>query len=194
MAQPLAIVEGNMANRQQFENVYDEFRTLVLNKEYYARRISKSKKILRALDIFLAIFAGGSGALSLALWKVELASYQVGPVMLSLATGVALVLGIARPYLKLEDEHERLSSIQGAYGAIAYVMEDVVGRIKTTRNVDETSETIFRALRQVRASLVAKEDTPGDRALIDEMEKIINQRYPADKYFYYPPPDTPAKP
>lgn len=194
MVEPLDRRELNMANRQQFENIYDEFRTLVLNKEYYARRIATSKKRLRALDIFLALFAGTSGVLSLALWKAEFAGYAVGPLMLSLATGVALVLGIARPYLKLEDEHERLSSIQGAYGAIAFVMEDVVVKIKTTRDVDEASETIFRALRQVRASLVAKEDAPGDRALIDEMEKIVNQRYPADKYFFYPPQDPKAGP
>ena len=180
-----------MTNRQQFENVYDEFRTLVLNKEYYARRISKSRTILRALDIFLALFAGGAGVLSFALWNVQVMAYPVGPLLLSLTTGVALVLGIARPYLKLEDEHERLSSVQGAYGAIAYVMEDVVTKIKTARTVDETSETIFRALRQVRASLVAKEDTPGDRELIGELEKIVNQRYPAESFFYYPPSDAP---
>ncbi|WP_426339939.1 hypothetical protein ACN9MZ_27315 [Pseudoduganella sp. S-14] len=182
-----------MTNRQQFENVYDEFRTLVLNKEYYARRISKSRKILRALDIFLALFAGGSGVLSLALWKVDVMGYPVGPLLLSLTTGIALVLGIARPYLKLEDEHERLSSVQGAYGAIAYVMEDVVATIKTKQAVDETSEAIYRVLRQVRASLVAKEDTPGDRKLIDEMEKIVNQRYPAESYFYYPSSNSPSR-
>jgi hypothetical protein len=180
-----------MTNRQQFENVYNEFRTLVLNKEYYARRISKSGKILRALDIFLALMAGGAGVASFALWKIDVLGFPLGPLLLSLATGIALVLGIARPYLKLEDEHERLSSIQGAYGAIAYVMEDVVTTIKTNQIVDPTSETIVRALRQVRGSLVGKEDTPADRRLIDEMEKIVNQRYPADSYFYYPPIDVP---
>jgi hypothetical protein len=90
-----------MATRQQFETVYDEFRTLVLNKEYYARRMAKSKLVLRSLDIFLALFAASSGVLSFGLWKVELAGYLIGPMLLSLATGVALVLGIARPYLKL---------------------------------------------------------------------------------------------
>ena len=176
-----------MTNRQQFINVYDEFRTLVLNKEYYARRMARSKKILRALDVFLALFAGGSGALSLALWKADLFGHQVGPLLLGLTTGIALVLGIARPYLKLEDELERLSGVQGAYGTIAFVMEDLVTRIKTTREVDATADTIYRVLRQVRTSLVAKEDAPGDRNLIGEIERIVNQRYPAESYFYYPP-------
>lgn len=176
-----------MSNLQQFCNVYDEFRTLVLNKEYYGRRIARSRRILRVLDIFLALFAGTSGVLSIALWKVEVAGYPVGALLLSLTTGVALVLGIARPYLKLEDEHERLASIQGAYGAIAFAMEDVVTRIKTTQSVDESSEVIYRVLRQVRASLIAKEDTPSDRKLIDEIEKLVNERYPVDEYFYYPP-------
>jgi len=182
-----------MNTRQQFINLYDEFRTLVLNKEYYSRRISKSRKVLRALDIFLALFAGGSGVLSFALWKAELHGYPVGPMLLSLTAGVALVLGIARPYLKLEDELERLSSIQGAYGTIAFVMEDVVTRVKTAQSVDDTSDTIYRVLRQVRTSLVAKEDAPADRKLIAEIEAIVNQRYPASTYFYYPPENTSEK-
>lgn len=183
-----------MSNRQQFENIYDEFRTLVLNKEYYAHRISRSRKLLKSLDIFLALFAAGSGVLSFALWKTELFNLPVGPLLLSLATGVAVVLGIARPYLKLEDEHERLSSIQGAYGAIAFLMEDVVTRIKTNRAVDENAETIYRALRQVRASLGTREDTPANRTLIEKMQAIVNQRFPAATYFYYPPSDdSPTK-
>ena len=174
-----------MSNRQQFENIYDEFRTLVLNKEYYARRIQRSGKILRALDIFLAVMAAGSGVASFALWKIDIMGFPLGPSLLSFATGIALLLGIARPYLKLEDEHERLSSIQGAYTALAYVMEDVVTKIKTKHEVDPSSETIFQALRQVRGSLNGKEDTPADRRLIDEMARIVNQRHP-ESYFYYP--------
>ena len=182
-----------MSNRQKFINVYDEFRSLVLNKEYYARRIARSRKVLRVLDIFLALFAGGSGVLSFALWKQEVLGYPVGPLLLSLATGVALVLGIARPYLKLEDELERLSSIQGAYGTITHVMEDVVTRVKTAREVDGTSETIYQVLRQVRNSLQSKEDAPSNRELIAEMQEIVNQRYPAATYFYYPPEEPSAK-
>jgi hypothetical protein len=177
-----------MSNRQQFENIYNEFRTLVLNKEYYARRISKSGKRLKALDIFLAIFAGSSGVAGFILWKTELFGLPVGPLVLSLLSGVALMLGIARPYLTLEDEHERLASIQGVYGAIAYLMEDVVNRIKTIQEVDENAEIIVRALRQIRVSLAAREDMLGDRDLIKQMQDIVNQRYPVST-FYYPPSD-----
>lgn len=90
-------------------------------------------------------------------YRVASAGYPVGPLLLSLTAGIALVLGIARPYLKLEDEHERLSSIQGAYGAMAFVMEDVVTKIKTDHAVAQTAEGTYCALRQVRGSLISKE-------------------------------------
>jgi hypothetical protein len=175
-----------MSTRQEFENIYNEFRTLELNKEYYARRIEKSRKVLRALDIFLALFAGGSGVLGFGLWTTAVHGVPIGPILLSLATGVALVLGIARPYLKLEDEHERISSIQGTYGTLAFVMEDVVRKIKTARAVDETSQTIYEVMRLVRATLRPIEDPVGNRKLVDEMQKIVNQRHPVET-FYYPP-------
>ncbi len=175
-----------MATRQQFDNIYDEFRTLTLNKEYYARRLGRARRILRALDIFLALFAAGSAVLSFAFWNAQIFGLPLGPSLLSFATGAALVLGIARPYLKLEDELERLSSIQGAYSAVTFVMEDVVTRVKTQQNVDSIAEGIYTALRQVRGSLGAKEDAPTDRKLIAEMQAVVNQRYPFDQYFYYP--------
>lgn len=181
-----------MRTKQQFENIYDEFRTLTLNKEYYSRKMSRSRSWLKGLDIFLAIFAAGSGVLGFALWKQEFFGLPIGPTLLSLATGIALVLGIARPYFKLEDNLERLSSIHGSYSAIAFIMEDVVKNIKTNEEVDETSEAIYTALRQVRGSFVAKEDAPADRELIDEMQKIVNQRYPMDTFYYPPQPASPA--
>lgn len=177
------------SNRQKFIVIYDEFRTMVLNKEYYSVRVSRSRRILRVLDIFLAVFASGSGVLSFAFWKAEAFGLPVGPMLLSLATGVALVMGIARPYLKLEDELERLSGIQGAYGSIAYAMEDVVTKIKTNEAVDPTSEAIYQTLRNVRGYLIQREDTPSDKVLIEELQAIVNKRYPMDTYFYYPKED-----
>lgn len=172
--------------KQKFVNIYDEFRTLELSKEYYAQRISKARRNLRWMDIFLAFFAGGSGVLGFALWKQELFGVPVGPLLLSLATGVAVVLGIARPYLKLEDELERLSSIQGVYSSIAFAMGDLVTTIKTQQSVDSTSETVYKVLRQVRSTLGSKEDTPADLKLIDSVTALVNERYPHETYFYYP--------
>lgn len=175
-----------MNQKTHFETIYNEFRTLVMNQEYYAVRISKARQRLLWIDIFLALFASGSGVLGFAFWKSELLGFQAGPILLSLATGIAVVIAIARPYLKLEDELERLSSIQGAYGSIAFAMKEVVDKIKIEEAISPNDEAVFKALSLVRSTMITKEDSPTDRVLIDKSMDIVNERYPYDSYFYYP--------
>tara|TARA_R110002167_G_scaffold48518_1_gene143004 strand:- start:3043 stop:3573 length:531 start_codon:yes stop_codon:yes gene_type:complete len=174
-----------MSKRQELANIYDEFRDLELNKEYYSDKVTKSKKLLRALDIFLALFASSSAVLSFSFWSSDMFGVAIGPFLLSLATIVAIILGIIRPYLKLEDNHERLSSIQGAYAAIAYVMADVVRKLKTAEEVTDRERAVYEALRQVRASLQSQEDKKTDKDLITRIQGQVNKRYP-ETYFYYP--------
>tara|TARA_Y100001973_G_scaffold102855_1_gene168794 strand:- start:448 stop:927 length:480 start_codon:yes stop_codon:yes gene_type:complete len=156
-----------------------------MNKEYYSVRAAKIKKWLKYMDIFLAIFASGSAVLSFGLWNESILGFPIGPTMLGAATSMAIIIGIARPYLKLEDEYERLSSIQGAYSAIAYVMSDIVTKVKTEQDVADDSYAVYSSLRQVRGSLQPNEDTPSDSKLIEEMQTIVNRRYPTT-FFYYP--------
>jgi hypothetical protein len=175
-----------MSSRQKFINIYDEFRTLEMNKEYYAKKVESIKTKLRYMDIFLALFAGGSAILSFGFWSSTIAGFAVGPIFLAVATCMATAIGIARPYFKLEDEHERLSSIQSAYATLAYAMSDVVREVKTKQDVTDVEDNIYKTLRQVRGSFQTKEDPSPDRKLIEEIQVIVNQRHPVDS-FYYPP-------
>mgnify|MGYP000368561971 CR=1 FL=1 len=174
-----------MANRMQFQNIYDEFRTLELNKEYYGERAQSAKRKLLAMDVILALAGSGSALASFKWWATELGGVVIGPYLLAFGVLVAVVLGVVRPYLKLEDEHARLASMQGSYSAISHVMKDVVNDIKTKQDVSEASEAVYNSLRQVRGSLSSKEDSPENRKLIKKKEAQVNQRYPTS-FFYYP--------
>ncbi|EGQ8277510.1 hypothetical protein ACEV85_22845 [Vibrio parahaemolyticus] len=178
-----------MSNRMEFENIYDEFRTLELNKEYYGAKAEAARKKLLWMDIILALAASSSAVASFKFWTTELFGTQIGPYLLGFGALVAIVLGIVRPYLKLEDEHARLASMLGSYSAISHVMKDVVVDVRTKKDVSDVSMAVYNSLRQVRGSLASKEDPVEDRKLIEKIQKNIIRRYPTT-FFYYPKGDT----
>lgn len=174
-----------MSNNQAFINIYDEFRDAELNKEYYAKRMKSVRRTLKAMDIFLALFAAGSAVLGFTFWKEQLFGIDVGPILFAFVTGMAVILSIARPYLKKEDELERISGIQSSYAGIAHNLKDVVIDLKTKQNVSPESQAVYEAMRQTRGMLEAREDKPADTDLIKKMEKVVDTRYPIS-FFWYP--------
>ena len=124
--------------------LYDEFRDAKLNQNYYAKRLASARFRLKILDVFLALFTVGSGVLGFSLWSVVLWGIPVGQLLLGALAGVAVVASIARPYLKLEDELERLSSIQGTYSSIAHILEDIVSNTKANRTLASDYDASFK--------------------------------------------------
>ena len=171
--------------KQEFINIYDEFRDAVFNKEYYAYRIKKTRRILKNIDIFLAIFAGGSGIAGYAFWETTVFGLQLGQMSFAFLAGFAVMLGIIKPYLKLEDEIERLSSIHSSYSALEHSLDDLVAKVKTDKRVDRNTKTVYDVLRKVRGMLISKEDKSPNQKVTERMQAIVNRRYPKT-YFWYP--------
>lgn len=164
---------------------YDEFRDAEMNKEYYAQKLARSKRRLKYLNIFLALFAGSSAVVGFSFWGSTILGYPVGALALGFLVGLAICLSIAKPYLGLESDIERLSSIQGVYGILASLHKDNVDDIRTKRIVTPREELAFEIMRKARISLEPKEDKPADRSLVDVCQDIVNQRYPVG-HFWYP--------
>nr|WP_294565384.1 hypothetical protein [uncultured Rhodopila sp.] len=173
-------------SRTDFEVIYDEFRTRETNKEYYAERVAKIRSRLRQIDIYVAVFGGTTALASWPLWSVKLFGVPVGAIFFGVFVGMAILLAVAKPYLKLEDEIERLAGMQSAYAAIAFRMKEVVDEVRSRHEITDEASGVVRTLRNIRGSVVTREDQPADRALIDKVTDRINERYPVS-YFFYPP-------
>lgn len=173
------------APKAAFVRHYDEFRDCELSKEYYSYRSDLIRQRLKYIDIFLALFAGTSAVLSFSLWDVTFLGFQIGQLALGMLVGLAIIVGIAKPYLKLEDALEKAASIQGGYASLAHMHRDNVNRIVEKKDVDQDAETIFQTLRSFRGMLHPNEDTNIDPAVKKRFSDKVNQRYPKDK-FYYP--------
>lgn len=165
-------------------SIYDEFRDAELNKRYYSYRVSKKRRILRNIDVYLSLFAAGSAVAGFSLWKYEFLGFAIGQILLGIFAGTAVMLAIAKPYLKIEDEVERLSAIQGTYDSLAHILKDIVARIKSERNIDDSDYKVFWTLRQMRGTLGHKEDKPVDRKTAQLAQDEVNELYPVDTFWW----------
>ena len=168
-----------------FKRIYDEFRTAEMSKEYYEVKINKLRKIIMSLDIFLALFAGGSGVLSFALWNYQISGIEVGQMTLGALVGVAVIIGIGKPYMKYDEKIEKHAKMLGLYRSISYSLKDIVENIKMNKVIANIDQKQYELLRNTRGHFLNEEDELTDRNLIEEMQKRVNRKYPKE-YFFYP--------
>lgn len=157
--------------------LYEEFLTVKLNQEYYARRLAAVKKKNRLLDIYLALFAGSSGIAAFGIWQIQIGTVEAGKVLFAALAGVGLVIGILKPYLKYDDEIERLASIEGTYPTLGHQLEDMITTLNADNGTSEDFEERFVMARSIRGSQEAKEDKPTDQELAKECQTLIRQRH-----------------
>lgn len=172
------------APKAKFVKHYNEFRHCEFNKEYYAYRSERIRRRLQYIDIFLALFAGGSAALSFSMWNTVIYGFQVGQLSLGILVGLAVIVGIAKPYLKLEDALEKAAAMYGGYSSLAHLHKANVDRINEIRDVDVEAETAFTTLFNLRGMLHPNEDTNPDPTLKKRFFDVVNKRFPKDDFFY----------
>ena len=179
------IMSNENPNTFAFQRIYDEFRTVEMNKEYYSVKIAKTKRVTTFIDIFLAVFAGGSGVMSFALWNYQFLGVEIGQIALGTLVGIAIMIGIGKPYLKYDDKIERYAKMQGLYRSLAHSLKDIVDQIRVKHAVTQIENDKFDLLRNTRGHFAIEEDETTDRELVKKMQEIVNRRYPLS-YFFYP--------
>jgi len=156
---------------------YKEYLDVKFNSEYYANRLSKAKFWNKAIDIFLALFAGSSGIAAFGIWGINFGTVEAGKILFSILAGIGLVLGITRPILKLDDEIERLSGIQNGYSTLGHQLEDLLRLVDVENTEASAAIGKFETLRSIRSALDAKGDAKPHAKLAERCQKIIQARH-----------------
>jgi hypothetical protein len=93
------------ALERKLVQLYDDYRTARMNQKYYARQLRACTTLCERWEIFLAIATSGAVG-SWALWQ-----FPVGVYVWSIAGGVAVVLSVIKPFLRLTDHVQRYSQL-----------------------------------------------------------------------------------
>lgn len=149
--------------------VYDLYRTVRMNREYYADRLQFCRFWNRTLEIVATL--GTSGAIGAwALWKGEF-----GAVVWQVIVGVVAVVNILKPIFQLPRLIEKYSKLWAAYHEMAYDFDAMVSEIRIKKENIEGLEK-FRATCDKRMKELATHDD--HKAKLQKYQDLVELQIP----------------
>lgn len=159
-------------------NVYDSLRTISLNDKYYSRRIVFYDRINFWLEIIIAISTSTSIA-KFAIWKTE-----TGSLIWTLIAGLAVLLAIIKPFMKLTDRIKRIENVLTKYRLIKHEFGILRIDISEKNSYNDEHKNKLRELLAKEEELIEKQpENYISKRLIKKCTNEVNKEYPTDNFF-----------
>lgn len=159
-------------------NVYDQFRTIVLNEKYYSRRIVFFERINFWLEIVIAI------STSTAIAKFTILQSEAGSIVWSIIAGLAVVLAVIKPFLKLTDRIKRIENVLTKYRLLKHEYGILKIDISEKKNYSEDHKKVFRELLLKEKELVEKQpENNVSNKLRKKCQQEVIKEYPVNNFF-----------
>lgn len=152
--------------------VYDAYRTALLNSKYYGHRLSSYKKWDKILNIAVAIGTPG-GIGSLAIWQTDVG----GPIWL-LTAAVISVLAAAKPFLNFTQSVERYSKLYTGHTTLYHDLRRLVLDIEAAKELSPDLLALFHYAQDRERELGPEDDPKPISKLVDRYEKEVKNEVP----------------
>lgn len=153
--------------------IYDHYRTFRLNQLYYGERLDQYRKYNKAVEI--ALIVGTSG--SVGGWAIFQGG--VGSKVWGLVSGIACLLAVLQPVLKLKDGIERYSKLHTGHADVYYDLHRIVLDISANRELTESMYARFESVMERFTNLVKDDDPKPNEALLTRCEEAVKKEIPA---------------
>lgn len=162
-----------MSEYEKARALNDEYRTVAMNRKYYACRLASIKRLNLALEILIAV--GTSGAV--AAWTL----WKTGPpaVAWKVLAAVATLLSVIKPFLNLGKEIERYSELVVGYAALLFDLDAVILEVRTSNRISDGAWQKFLTHRERTKQLGIKDDLRPKVRLHRRCYSEINHEIPA---------------
>ncbi len=110
--------------------IYDFYRTALLNQLYYAEQLSRYRRINMIFEIVVAI---GTSTTSIGAWAIW--NSHSGKYIWAVFAGVATLTSVIKPFLSLPGEIERFTKLHAAHSALYGDLNGLVKKIRRTHNL-----------------------------------------------------------
>ena len=155
-------------------DLYDKYRTAMLNRKYYGIRLSNFQKTNLWIEISIAI--GTSSALgSWAIWKDG-----YGVFAWAIIAGFSAVLAVIKPLLQLSKQIERYSKLFAGHSDVLFDFETLIDKVRRIENFTEDMEQTYeRALERLRI-LAPQDDPKPSLKLLKYCYQEVNRQIPPE--------------
>ena len=160
--------------KRQLKELYDCYRTSLLNRKYYGHRLENIRMCNRTIDIILALTAA-SAIGTWAIWQTA-----IGTIVWEILFSTAAIIAVIKPFLRISDVIERYGKLFIGYSSNVYTIKKIVSEV--TRSKEFTDDLNF-AYRNILDSFrnLAPDDDPKPKArLIQKYFNEVNNEVPPE--------------
>jgi len=163
--------------RAHLRQIYNTYRTALLNRKYYGCKLACYQKYNFWLDVAIAIGAtGSSGVAGLAIWGTI-----TGKFTWLVISGVATVLSVIKPILQLGKHIEKYTKLYTGHTSIYLELKAMVEDIEISRAVPRKWVDRYSSIRLLIREFAGLDDPKPDDTLIRTLQTRINEEInPAD--------------
>jgi hypothetical protein len=165
----------NDVNRGRLTQIYDAYRSALLNRKYYGCQLDFYRKLNRTTDIVLAIATPGMVG-GWAIWHTT-----TGQTLWAVIAGGVSLLAAVKPIFNWPKEIDRYSRLHAEHSVLFYTLKQLVEDIETSRAITPQMEKRFNEVRARHAQLSKDDDVKPHKRLAIRCEKEVLQEIPADR-------------
>jgi hypothetical protein len=164
------------SRRVQLRQIYDTYRTALLNRKYYAYELSKQQNRNTCFEIIVAVGATGSGGIAgLAVWKLTPGFY-----VWIFISGTAAVLSVTKPILQLGKRIEEYTKLYTGYTSVYLELKTIVEDIEVLRYIPPKVEDKYLSIRVLMKELGVLNKPKQDDKLILRFQSQVNKEIPPE--------------
>ena len=159
--------------------IYEVYRTALLNQLYYAAQLARYRRINSILEILVAI---GTSTTTIGAWTIW--NSNGGKAMWAIFAGMATVVSVIKPPLNLSGEIERFTNLHAAHAALYGDVNSLVKKIRRTHTfTDEMSKELEEATNRYEKLAVTDDLRPNQKLRQECTEAVKKQIRVKDLWF-----------
>jgi hypothetical protein len=169
----MAAIEAN-ASIGHLKNIYNQYRSALLNKKYYGCRLESTRRTNLVVEIMIAVGASGStGIAGLTIWQ-----QGAGITAWALISGIAILLSTIKPFLGLAAQIERYGKLWGEFASMYEAFKIIEQDCRANDYLTTEQVDTFKRLRERIQNLAPLDDQRPDKKLIKRLTQEVNHELP----------------
>ena len=160
--------------KRELHQLYDDYRTTLLNAKYYSTQFVKYKRINVGIEIFLALTSSSA----IGAWIYWRDGF--GEVAWSTLGALTAILAVLKPILQFPKTMERYQDLFGNFNTLYYDLDNLVQQVRINQAVSSDQRNLWEAAKKRLRDLVTQEDPEAeqDKAMIRALSEEVNREIP----------------
>lgn len=155
----------------RLRRIYDDYRTVQMNREYYACLLVRYKRWNVVYEIILAVGASGGAVAGWYLWQTPTGK----PIWTAFAGAVA-ILSILKPIVQLPKQVDRYSRLHSGYTSLFYDLRALVDDIGDSGGINEAMAEPLARVQKRYQDLALLDDPKASSKLLSKCQQDVNRR------------------